>query len=571
MSLITIHDYAIKHKIPIKRALEIASPYFDDVLTKYYRVDEDQFGQWIKYAEENAEENAEDPIEKIGLLLKDIEKEDYVSTRSLGGAYAALKASYEKIQGVKKQSGLLKIAVAGLHSAGKSTFVNSLLDQIEQIKERGPDYKKIIGKLAPSGAAPTTRIITSFVFSEKPYYRDSDSQSYTLEQYQKKAIDQDFKGRFEVGVNNPLLKGVELMDVPGLFADEKDDAVVQSVLDEVDILFWLVDINDGTIKDNALNGLKQTNKPIVIIVTQVQGKDRKGFDEVFNNIKAEAEKNKLYVSAWNWFSADDPTLLKPGIRDIVKGKRDELKKFIQTKAQVGNGATQKFNLLESSFKESMAVLKNEAINVKNRLKEDNLEDGMTKAKDQVASGIRDSLKSYFRNLLTNVFDYSDVISDVKISEGIFRDDYKMTVTRCSWGWEKLLNQVKNLNKEIRAIVDPYTLQDLKGFRYQSTQLSFYPALWGLQSIQVTYSWGPTFGGGYSKAIDEMRRLISRHIDSYSRLDVLSEHMAKPVVESLNENLFTSKQINYLKDCLKKQTSIENKLDEMIGLLTNLEG
>ncbi|MBR6125674.1 50S ribosome-binding GTPase [Candidatus Saccharibacteria bacterium] len=565
MSLVSVHDYAIKHKLPIQWVLDIVSPHFNARFTKYSRTEEIDIDRWIRVAEEMSN----NPIEKIRALLNDIEEKEFVNTEKLSGEFAGLRSSYEKFKRAQNQNKLLKIAVAGLHSAGKSTFINSLLDQIEQVKEKGPDYKKIISKLAPSGAAPTTRTVTSFVFSKKPYYKDSNSKEYTLEQYRKTAVDQNFRGRFEVGVNNSLLKGVELMDVPGLFADDKDNDVVQSVLDVIDVLFWLIDISDGTIKDSALKGLKAINKPIVIIVTQVQGKDKEGFKKVYANIQAEAERNKLYVSAWNWFSADAPEFLKPSIRDIVVDKKDELKSFIQKIAQESGGAKLQAKVLTESYEESKKTFKEAVCGVKNQLDDGDLETRLEDSKTLVEKDVQNELKSYFNRLLTDVFDYSKVVSDELVKEHLLvRDDYKMTVTSESWDWQKLTEQVKSLDKDVCDILKKYTTQNLAAFTYPVSRLKFHPALWELKNLQVDYSWSLTWGGGYGDACKKMNNRIKRHVDS--QLDILSDYMAKPVKDFLKKDCFVSKLVLKLKSDLEMQKKIKKNLDKMIETLDGME-
>lgn len=560
MAVIALHDYAIKRKMTIKRVLEIASPHFDDVLTKYCRAQEKDIDSWVRLAEEMTQ----DPLERIKFLLEGIQEAEYINTNAISLACNDLDYAYGKLKQVQGQRNLLKIAVGGLHSAGKSTFINSLLDQIEQ-----KDSKTIIGKLAPSGAAPTTRTITSFIFSEHPYFKDDKSKKYTLEEYQNKAIDQCFVGRFEVGVKNPLLKGIELMDIPGLFADDKDNATVQGVLDEIDILFWLVHIDDGTIKGNALKGLKEFKKPIVVVITQLQSKGKEGFEKVYASIRSEAEKNKLYVSNWNWFAADSLEILKPSVREIVRGKKEELKKLIREKAAEGGGSKQQASVFWESFVKSRNKFSTEVEKLKKRLNKSCSDADIDKVKEEIFKDIENDLKAYFRNLLLNVFDYKDVISDKMVEEHFFcRDDYRMSVTRESWDWEKLLKQVKDLDKSVREIVQPYTTQDWSRSKYDASGLKFDPSLWDLQSVSVSYSWGFTLGGPYGESEERMKRKIEKHIEDH--VDSLASYMVQPVTKFLDKKFLRNNKLDGKEAELKNVNSIQDKLKKMEEILRSLE-
>lgn len=563
-SKIKIEDYARQHHLDVDVVLSVLSLHFEEELTRFHIMKKNNLDFFFNQTDC-------DPIMKIGSLLDDVQNLQYVNVDDLCRSFEELKYSCEKIRNCKTQNNLVKIAVAGLHSAGKSTFINSLLDQIEQVEERGPNYKKIIGKLAPSGAAPTTRTITSFVYSESPYFVDSKKKKYTLEEYQSTAVDQNFKGRFEVGVKNPLLEGIELMDVPGLFVDEKDDETVKSVLDEVDVLFWLVNIADGTIKDNALQGLKAFNKPIVIIVTQVQNKDKSGFEKVYEEIKTLARKKKLYVSGWNWFSADNLKFLKPSIRPIVEGKKEELKKFIQKKALEGGNVKQRQDVLKDSLEKSKKKYQEKLDELKSRLDRTKLDLQLRicDERKRVSIGINNKLKLFFGELLTEKFSYRPVIEDEKKKEHLFiRDDYGLSVTPKSWDWKKLIEQDENLNSEIRCILRPYTKQKVDYFSYDASLLKFHPFLWALQNKKIEYSWGSFWGGGYAEAMDSMEEEIRDYMKSIE--SVMSEYMSKQVIDFLNEEKFCNDRLEDLLGLLKTLTDIYGKIADMSKLLNNLE-
>lgn len=148
----------------------------------------------------------------------------------------------------------LKIAVVGDYSAGKSSFINHLLED---------------DSLCPVRDDPTTSHVTVFGYSpvERIVRKTSAGRSTKLtRQLYSEQVQSTGKGRsrgkpsrFIIGAPISILQGIELFDTPGFhnLTNASDTITSESVLDEIDTVLYLVDVNTGTIPDSGLQRLRK--------------------------------------------------------------------------------------------------------------------------------------------------------------------------------------------------------------------------------------------------------------------------------------------------------------------------
>ncbi len=167
-----------------------------------------------------------------------------------------VKRDLEAFEGQDNQGGMrktsdenLKVAVVGAFSCGKSTFINSILND----------------QVAPVEITPKTHGVTSFLYGEKETY-DADGKSITREQYQEQVQDGDNQVKhFLVQYPCERPKNLEFMDSPGFGsvsgkAEEvakKDTALSQEAVNRADVVFFLTNITEGVIQGDALERLTQ--------------------------------------------------------------------------------------------------------------------------------------------------------------------------------------------------------------------------------------------------------------------------------------------------------------------------
>lgn len=177
---------------------------------------------------------------------------------------AVLKIS-EKINDSK-----FKIAVLGEFSTGKSTIINSFLQQ----------------DILPAKYRPTTNQITIIKNSEAAYVREENKLDSTLELSKENVlkINNASNGNIEIGLRLPNLSEYEIYDTPGvndpsLFSDE----IVFDLIGHVDIAIFVL---------HATQVLKQSE--IVFLTQLIRKKDINKFFFIINQSDLiESEKHEV--------------------------------------------------------------------------------------------------------------------------------------------------------------------------------------------------------------------------------------------------------------------------------------
>ena len=168
-----------------------------------------------------------------------------------------VKKSLKVLQSDKRD---FRIVVAGGFSSGKSAFINHVL---------GSD-------VAVEGTTATTRCSTEYFFShEKRWLADGKSISETS--YRDLSSQKGSTAHFCVGVPSDFLKpNVLVVDTPGYGDNQSDNDNATREIRNCDILFWLVNANDGTFHETELDVLVEATKlveegrnPLAVFLTQI--------------------------------------------------------------------------------------------------------------------------------------------------------------------------------------------------------------------------------------------------------------------------------------------------------------
>lgn len=175
----------------------------------------------------------------------------------------------------------VRVAVVGNFSAGKSTFINSLLQE----------------DICPIGDKSTTSSVTTFSFAHNLAFYLGDNTGFKMEISRN-----DYEEMIQHGTNHTVrgtehffvegpwnfVRDISLLDTPGFQrgADSfstvpgGDDAVTEEVIiKEADVLFWLMDVNTGTITQDQkerIVRLKRETKNMVDIYFVLNRSDEKG-------------------------------------------------------------------------------------------------------------------------------------------------------------------------------------------------------------------------------------------------------------------------------------------------------
>lgn len=79
---------------------------------------------------------------------------------------------------------------------------------------------------------------------------------------------------FVMSYENPNLNNLSILDTPGFTSNDREDANrTLEVINECDALFWVFDVNNGTINKSSLAVIKENlRKPLYIIINKVDSK-----------------------------------------------------------------------------------------------------------------------------------------------------------------------------------------------------------------------------------------------------------------------------------------------------------
>lgn len=206
-----------------------------------------------------------------------------------------------KIRRKKTWIKITNVAFIGEFSAGKTSIVNRLISQ---------DNKNFIE--LPVSAKATTAIPTYILGSKNstsfkfvtPKNDIKDIKETTFKKVNKDVLEQ-IKGisslikYFVMEYPNENLENITILDTPGFSSqDEEDTKRTIDVINECDALFWVFDVNNGTINKTSLNLIKNNlKKPLYIIVNKVDTKVGKEAEVARqeNLIKDTFKKEKIKI------------------------------------------------------------------------------------------------------------------------------------------------------------------------------------------------------------------------------------------------------------------------------------
>lgn len=187
--------------------------------------------------------------------------------------------------------GKVKIAFIGEFSAGKTSIVNRLLS------ENNPKALQL-----PTSAMPTTAIPT-YISGRRGgggatyrfYTPDSTLKEVSENTFRKvnKEVLEEVGGvasmikYFVMAYANPALEHLSILDTPGFSSQDKEDEErTMEVINECDALFWVVDVNSGTINNRSLKIIKKyLQKPLYIVINKVDSKAATEVDAVEHTIR----------------------------------------------------------------------------------------------------------------------------------------------------------------------------------------------------------------------------------------------------------------------------------------------
>lgn len=223
--------------------------------------------------------------------------------------------------------GKTTIAFVGEFSAGKTSIVNRVLSQDQ------PDVA-----LLPTSAKATTAIPTYITGGPGNSYLfvSADNTLKSIKESTFKEVSKEILGQIE-GVSslityfvmqykNPFLDKISILDTPGFNSnDPKDAERTISVINECDALFWVVDVNAGTVNRSSLQLIHQhLQKPLYVVINQIDTKSSSEVDKVEQLVKKHFADEGIEVKGVVRFSKKEPLkVIMDAINSVPKNTNDD--------------------------------------------------------------------------------------------------------------------------------------------------------------------------------------------------------------------------------------------------------
>lgn len=209
----------------------------------------------------------------------------------------------------KKKSwlqGKTTIALVGEFSAGKTSIVNRILSL------DNPNIPLLPVSTKATTAIPTYisgGIGTLFMFVS-PNNEQKKISEKTFKRVNKEVLDRidgmsSLIKYFVMTYKNPNLNNLSILDTPGFNSNDKEDAErTIEVINECDALFWVVDVNTGTINRSSLKLIKEhLKKPLYVVINKVDTKAKSEVDSVERLIRKTFQEEGVDVKSFIHFSA----------------------------------------------------------------------------------------------------------------------------------------------------------------------------------------------------------------------------------------------------------------------------
>ena len=247
--------------------------------------------------------------------------------------------------------GKVKVAFVGEFSAGKTSIVNRLL------QEGDPHAIQLPVSSKATTAIPT--YISGRKGGGKATYRfytpDSVLKEISEETFRRgsKEVLEEVGGissmikYFVMAYANKGLERLSILDTPGFSSQDKEDEPrTMAVINECDALFWVVDVNSGTLNTRSIRVIRQyLHKPLYIIINKVDTKSPSEVEQAEQAIRATCSKEKLEVKGFIYMGMGTPL--------------DELRQIFSTL-----GSSSSLGLLEA-FSQRIQELINKQTGIKN--------------------------------------------------------------------------------------------------------------------------------------------------------------------------------------------------------------
>ena len=279
-------------------------------------------------------------------------------------------------------AGKTTIAFVGEFSAGKTSIVNRILSQ------DNPDVPTLPVSTKATTAIPTyiagdDTISYCFVSPDNKLKLILDE---TFRKVSKEVLDQ-VKGvsslikYFVMSYKNPNLKDLSILDTPGFNSNDSEDAQrTIDVINECDALFWVFDVNAGTVNRSSIALIKEhLKKPLYVVINKIDTKPETEVNKVEQLIRKTLRDEGVSVQSFIRFSGKEPletimTPIKSVTRDIsqdayLNNIKDLLENAFKQVNQERDAALRSYNNKANEVNVLTTQVNNELRNLQNNCDE----------------------------------------------------------------------------------------------------------------------------------------------------------------------------------------------------------
>lgn len=268
------------------------------------------------------------------------------------------------------------IAFVGEFSAGKTSIVNRILSQDD------PNVPKLPVSTKATTAIPT--YISGGVKTDYKFFtQDNKLKKITAEDFNrvtKEVLDQiggvsNLIQYFVMTYKNENLNNLSILDTPGFNSNDEEDGIrTLEVINECDALFWVFDVNAGTVNKSSIDLIKKNlKKPLYVVINKVDTKPNSEVDKVEKLISETFMREGVKVEQYIRFSskASLSTIMDPvksvnstcqgndylkSVEDFVKDVENALKEDLKEKNKDYNECNDAFDTAKEYFDSNYAVL-----------------------------------------------------------------------------------------------------------------------------------------------------------------------------------------------------------------------
>ena len=230
-------------------------------------------------------------IRELKKVLEDSSQEFLSHLRLLKQIEQYILGPWEEfVNASQTTTNTINIALVGKFSSGKSSFINSLINQA----------------IAPATTKPTTRSITTFRYGKFLKYYDVQGNTFLSEE-EYFAAAQNNHNEYVIYLPCEALKDFSIIDTPGFNppttenVDSRSDAEMsERAVESADILFYLTNITKGSLGEDGLDYLKkslqQHTPDVYIILNHVDLRAKQvDRDAVKKSIQEECQREGILI------------------------------------------------------------------------------------------------------------------------------------------------------------------------------------------------------------------------------------------------------------------------------------